>query len=116
MSLYKNKNNIEESNYYKPSTPRKGEITDPNLVKDEINAMIQQKLNNKYKINEDFVFEAVVGKEGNLKKVKILSEVLDRNKINGIETMIENLNYGLSPALNYDNKPTEAYYNSVDGF
>lgn len=71
--------------------------------------------NDKYKINVDFVFEPVVSKEGNLKKVKIQSEKLDKKKIIEIQKIIKNLNYGLSPALNYENKITEAYYNSVDG-
>ena len=116
LEYYKKKENIKESKYYKPMTPKIGEITDPTLVQAEINNLVQQKLSDKYKLNEDFSFDGIIDKKGNLTKVKLKSDKLDKKIIKVLENLIENIKYGLSPATNKENKPIEQSYKSVNGF
>ncbi len=116
LEAFKNKENIKESKYYKPTLPIVGEIIDPMLVMVEINNLVQQKLSNKYKLNEDFSFVGIVDKEGKLDKVKLSSEKLDKKISKVLENLIENISYGLSPALDSENKPRVVFYGSEGGF
>lgn len=116
LDAFKNKENIKESKYYKPTLPTMGDISDSKLVQIEINNLVQKKLNNKYKLNEDFSFECIVNKEGKLDKVKLSSDKLDKKISKVLETLIENINYGLSPALSIENTPRIVSYSSQEGF
>lgn len=116
LDAFKNRENIKESKYYKPTLPVMGEISDPKLVYAEINNLVQQKLSAKYKLNEDFSFVGIVDKEGKLDKVKLSSEKLDKKISKVLENLIENINYGLSPALSVENKPRVVSFSSEEGF
>ena len=116
LDAFKSKENIKESKYYKPTLPVIGDISDPKLVYAEINNLVQHKLSNKYKLNEDFSFVGIVDKEGKLDKVKLSSEKLDKKISKVLENLIENINYGLSPALSVENKPRVVSFSSEEGF
>jgi len=116
LDAFKNREDIKESKYYKPTLPIMGEISDPKLVYAEINNLVQQKLSTKYKLNEDFSFVGIVDKEGKLDKVKLSSEKLDKKISKVLENLIGNINYGLSPALSVENKPRVVSFSSEEGF
>lgn len=116
LDAIKNKENIKESKYYKPTLPGIGELSDPKLVHSEILNLIQQKLNTKYTINEDFSFLGIVDKDGKIDKVKLKSTKLDKKIIKALENLIENINYNLSPALDIENKPRVVSFSSEEGF
>jgi hypothetical protein len=114
--IYKNKNEIKESNFYKPTFPKMKDITNPEAVKEEINKIVQQKLKEKYVLNQDFSFLGIINKEGKMTKVKIESSIIDKKMIGSLENLIENLDYGLTPAYDSGNKPIKRDFSSKYGF